>query len=170
MTETMKYLAIPLVLFQMCLSCSALANCVQTRLLASDANADDRLGVSVAVDGNTVVVGAYRNDSNGTDSGAAYVYELSGSDWIEKQKLTPSDGAADDNFGRFVAIEGNTIVVGSHLDDNPGQDSGSAYVFVCSGDFWSQQQKLVALDSAAATGLAFPYPLIITPLLWRLRR
>jgi hypothetical protein len=126
----------------------ALAHYESLKLLASDANADDRFGVSVAIDGNTVVVGAYQNDSNGPDSGAAYVYELSGPVWIERQKLTASDGSAGAQFGRSVAIQGDTIVVGAYLDDNNDSNTGSAYVFTRSGDLWSQQQKLIASDAA----------------------
>ncbi len=112
-------------LFQIVFSCSALAHFEKTKFFPSDANASDSFGVAVAIDGNTAVVGAYQNDSNGSDCGAAYVYELSGSQWIEKQKLVGSDGSAGDKFGRSVAVEGNTIVVGSYYDDN----KGSAYVF-----------------------------------------
>jgi hypothetical protein len=149
-----KNLAILLFLVQAIFSCSTSA-CEQFKLSASDANADDRFGVSVAIDGDIAVVGAYQNDSNGSDSGAAYVFELSGTDWIEQKKLIPSDGAAGDKFARSVAIEGSTIVVGSHLDDNSGLDSGSAYVFSCSGGVWSQQQKLTALDGAVGDRFGF---------------
>ena len=154
MTATTKYLTIPLVLFQMAFSCSAAA-CEQIKLSASDANADDRFGVSVAIDSDIAVIGAYGADSNGLDSGAAYVFELSDAGWIQKQKLTPSDGAAYDNFGRSVAVEGDTIVVGSHLHDDPCQDSGSAYIFTRSGDLWSQQQKLTVSDAVSGDRFGF---------------
>jgi hypothetical protein len=136
-------------LLQIVFSCSALAHLEKVKYFPSDANAGDSFGVSVAIDGNTAVVGAYQNDSKGTDCGAAYVYELSGAQWIEKQKLVPSDAAAGDKFGRSVAVEGNTIVVGSYYDDN----KGSAYVFSNSDGVWTQQQKIVAPD--AATGDKF---------------
>ncbi len=143
-TEKNRYLAVPVFLFQMVFSCTALAHLETAKLFPSDGNAEDRFGVSVAIDGNTAVVGAYQNDSNGSDCGAAYVYELSGSQWLQRQKLTPSDGSAGDQFGRSVAIEGNSIVVGSYYDNS----SGSAYVFTCLGGTWAQQQKLVAPDAA----------------------
>ena len=125
-------------------ACAIFAHDETAKLFPSDANAGDSFGLAVAVDGNIAVVGAYQNDSNGTDCGSAYVYELSGSQWFQKQKLVPSDVAAGDNFGRSVAIEGNTIVVGSYYDDK----KGSAYVFARSGAVWTQQQKLVAPDAA----------------------
>ncbi|MGB7582776.1 MAG: FG-GAP repeat protein [Sedimentisphaerales bacterium] len=143
-----RYLIVSAFLFQIVFSCSALAHLEKVKFFPSDANAGDGFGVSVAIDGNTAVVGAYQNDSNGGDCGAAYVYEFSGSQWVQKQKLIPSDGAAGDKFGKSVAIQDNTIVVGSY-DDN----EGSAYVFSNSGGVWTQQQKIVAPD--AATGDKF---------------
>jgi hypothetical protein len=143
-TPKTKYLIVSAFLLQMVISRITLAHLETAKLFPSDANTDDSFGVSVAIDSNTAVVGAYKNDSNGSDCGAAYVYELTGSQWIEKQKLVPSDGSAGDQFGRSVAIEGNTIVVGSYYDDS----NGSAYVFTCSGGVWTQQQKLVAPDAA----------------------
>ena len=64
-------------------------------------------------------------------------------------KLTASDGAALDRFGSSVSISGDYAVVGAHLDDDNGSTSGSAYVFVRSGDNWTQQSKLIASDGAA---------------------
>lgn len=144
-----------MVLIQVAFSCLASAACEQVKLYAPDANTDDRFGVSVAIEGNIAVIGAYRADSNDLDSGAAYVFELSDAGWIQKQKLIPSDGNDDDNFGRSVAVEANTIVVGSHLDDDAGPDSGSAYIFTRSGNLWSQQQKLTASDAALGDRFGF---------------
>ncbi|EJK64985.1 hypothetical protein THAOC_14222, partial [Thalassiosira oceanica] len=64
-------------------------------------------------------------------------------------KLLAPDGAADDYFGESVAIYGDTIVVGAHWDDDNGYDSGSAHVFVRSGEEWTHQAKLLAPDGAA---------------------
>jgi FG-GAP repeat len=140
-----RYLIVSAFLFQIVFSCSVLAHLEKAKFFPSDANASDSFGVSVAIDGNTAVVGAYQNDSNGSDCGAAYVYELSGSQWIEKQKLVGSDGSAGDKFGRSVAVEGDTIVVGSYYDDN----KGSAYVFSRVDANWVECQKLVAPDAAS---------------------
>ncbi|MBN2019710.1 MAG: FG-GAP repeat protein [Sedimentisphaerales bacterium] len=147
-TDKPNYLAIPVILLQLVFSCPVLAYLKQAKLVASDANASDRLGVSVAIDGQTAVVGAYQNDSNGPDAGAAYVYEFSGSAWQQHQKLVASDASAGDQFGRSVAIEANTIVVGAHYGDANDPNTGSAYVFTRSGTVWNQQQKLAALDAA----------------------
>ena len=105
-------------LLQIVFNHAALAHLETAKLFPSDANAGDNSGISVAIYGNTAVVGAYKNDSNCSDCGAVYVYEPGDSQWIEKQKLVPSDGSANDQFGRSVAIEDNTIVVGSYYGDS----------------------------------------------------
>ncbi len=102
---------------------------LETKLTASDGSSGDRFGRSVAVDGSRVVVGAPHDDANGDYSGAAYVFNLSEAGWIES-KLAPSDGNSDDIFGEPVAIEGSRIVVGAPSDDDRGDESGSAYVFL----------------------------------------
>ena len=118
-------------------------------LLASDGAADDAFGYSVAVDGDTAVIGAVQDDDNGSNSGSAYVYTRSGTTWSQQAKLTASDGAADDWFGTSVAVDGDTAVVGAYWDDDNGSKSGSAYVYTRSGTTWSQQNKLTASDGAA---------------------
>ena len=103
------------------------------KLLASDGALGDDFGVSVAVDGDTAVIGARLDDDNGFDSGSAYVFTRSAGVWAEQQKLTASDGAANDLFGMRVAVDGDTAVIGAEADDDDGFDSGSAYVFTRSG-------------------------------------
>jgi hypothetical protein len=112
-------------------------------LTASDGEAGDHFGRSVAVSGNVAVVGAAENGDN---SGSAYVFRYDGASWNQEQKLTASDGATDDLFGYSVAVSGNVAVVGAVLDDDNGTDSGSAYVFRYDGASWNQEQKLTALD------------------------
>ncbi|MGI8758559.1 MAG: Calx-beta domain-containing protein, partial [Acidimicrobiales bacterium] len=123
----------------------------QAKLTAIDAAAGDRFGRSVAVSGDTAVVGAPFDDPTDTDSGSAYVFTRTGATWAEQAKLTAADGAADDHFGRSVAVSGDTAVVGAHFDDDDdaGTDSGSAYVFTRTGTTWAQQAKLTAADAAA---------------------
>jgi uncharacterized repeat protein (TIGR01451 family) len=122
---------------------------LQQKLLASDGAASDRFGDSVAVSGDTVVVGANR-DSNpgGANAGSAYVFVRSGTTWTEQQKLLASDGAQGDQFGTSVSASGDTVVVGAPWDTAPlGVGTGSAYVFVRSGTIWTEQQKLAASDA-----------------------
>ncbi|MFN0136975.1 MAG: FG-GAP repeat protein [Phycisphaerae bacterium] len=119
----------------------------------SDGVPGDNFGVSVAMSPSqdTAVVGASAEDNaGGTDAGSAYVFVRSGNNWTEQAKLTASDGAALDEFGRQVAIVGDTIVVGARWDDHAGgANAGSAYVFTRSGTVWTQQAKLIASDAAA---------------------
>ncbi len=118
------------------------------RLLASDGTAGDVFGLSVAVSGNTAVVGAYREQiGSAQDQGAAYVFERSGSQWVQTAKLTAADGEANDRFGTSVAIEGDTVVVGAFDDDfGSSVNQGSAYVFTRTGTAWTQRAKLSAFD------------------------
>ncbi|MBK8430868.1 MAG: hypothetical protein IPL28_06050 [Chloroflexi bacterium] len=120
----------------------------QAKLTASDAAANDNFGVSVAVSGDTAVIGAYQDDDGGSNSGSAYVFTRSGEVWSEQAKLTASDAAANDFFGISVAVSGDTAVIGAYQDDNVGSNSGSAYVFTRSGEVWSEQAKLTASDPA----------------------
>ena len=125
------------------------------KLTAGDGAADDLFGRSVAISDDTIVVGAYHDDENGTDSGSAYVFVQPGGGWADMTqtaKLTAGDGAADDFFGRSVAISNDTIVVGAYGDDDNGLSSGSAYVFEKPGSGWAdmiQTDKLTADDGAA---------------------
>ena len=121
----------------------------QQKLVASDAAGGDLLGSSVAISGETVVVGAPDDDdAAGSRQGSAYVFVRSGGVWSQQQKLLASDGAEEDRFGTSVAISGETVVVGAPDDDDAmGSRQGSAYVFVRSSVSWSQQQKLLASDA-----------------------
>ena len=111
----------------------------QATLWASDGAANDNFGLSVAISGNTVVVGARHADINSNaDQGAAYVFVRSNGVWTEQQKITDSGGAAQDRFGNAVDISVDTIVVGVV----PFPRQGAAYVFVRNSGFWSAQQKL----------------------------
>jgi len=118
-------------------------------LTASDFATFDRFGIAVAIDGNTIVIGADRNDDAGSNSGSAYVFVRTGTTWTQQAKLTALDADIGDNFGGSVAIEGDTIVIGAPgaLSDPPSY-AGSAYVFTRSGTTWTQQAKLTASDAA----------------------
>jgi hypothetical protein len=119
------------------------------RLTPGDAAAGDLFGSSVAVSGDTMVVGAPTNDTNGVDAGSAYVFVREGSTWTEAATLTPDDAAAGDRFGCSVSVSGDTAIVGAYLDSDNGGSSGSAYVFARSGSTWSQAAKLTPHDGAA---------------------
>src|SRR5215208_580382 len=121
-------------------------------LLAGDGAANDRLGHSVAIDGDTAAVGAPGEDSG---RGAVYLFTRTGDSWTQTAKLTASDGAAGDQLGLSVAIEGDAIVAGAPDDDFGGTTSlGSAYTFARTGPAArTETAKLAASDGAAGDQL-----------------
>ncbi|KAL7447946.1 hypothetical protein ACHAXS_000113, partial [Conticribra weissflogii] len=86
---------------------------ISTKVLANDGAFYDHLGYSVAISGDTALLGAYRDDDNGSDSGSAYVFVRNGTGWVQMAKLVADDGAAGDRFGRSVAIMDDTALVGA---------------------------------------------------------
>ncbi|MEW6741214.1 MAG: FG-GAP repeat protein [Planctomycetota bacterium] len=125
-------------------------NWIQERkLLASDRAPDDRLGISVDVDGDWVIAGAYRADKTSSldcDSGAAYIFHYAGGSWSEDQKLTASDGQCGHCFGLSVGLSGSLAVVGSFLYEFWVEDRGAAYAFRYNGTDWLEELKLLASD------------------------
>jgi len=123
----------------------------KAELTATDGVAGDRLGWSVAVDGNTAVAGAYSTLVQGHSAqGAAYVFVESGGTWTQQAKLTSSDGIYTDEFGYSVALNGSTIVIGApDRTIGTNQAQGGAYVFAGSGGTWTQQAELTASDGEA---------------------
>jgi hypothetical protein len=120
-------------------------------LLASDGDAGDFFGSSVAITGNTIVVGA---SGKLVDSvayrGAAYVFVRDGKTWTEQAKLIAGDGAENDWFGTSVAVDGDVAIVGSHWKPVGARpEQGAAYVFVRVGTTWTEKARLVASDGAA---------------------
>ncbi|MBX9735302.1 MAG: FG-GAP repeat protein [Phycisphaerales bacterium] len=135
----------------------------QAYLKASNTGSGDAFGGSLAISGDTVVVGAFGEDSSATGvngnqagntadaSGAAYVFVRSGSTWTQQAYLKASNTGANDAFGFSVAISGDSVVVGAKQEDssatgvngannnNNALDSGAAYVFVRTGTAWTQQ-------------------------------
>ncbi|HTA26134.1 MAG TPA: hypothetical protein VK763_21560 [Terriglobales bacterium] len=120
-------------------------------LTASDSENDNNFGYSVAIDGNTVVVGTI--DSS---VGEAYVFVKPAGGWknmTQTAKLTASDGAEGNEFGDWVAIDGNTIAVGARTAAvNGNQAQGEAYVFVKPSKGWknmTETARLLASDGGA---------------------
>ncbi len=112
-------------------------------------------GISVAIDGDLAVVGAIQDDDDSStptvaQTGAAYVYERSGTTWNLQAKLLATFGASNDNFGSAVAVDeaSRTVVVGAKLDDLPSlSNAGSAFVFSDPsgvGTAWAQRATLDA--------------------------
>ena len=133
-------------------------------LSASDGVAGDRFGNRVAIDGDTIVIGAHKDHNPDSDSGSAYVFTRNDpgsltSAWTESSKLKPDDSAAGDIFGSGVLIEGDVVVIGAQGDDHSkGSNSGSGYVFWRNStdpSGWTQVAKLIANDGAQNTNLGY---------------
>ena len=123
------------------------------KLTASDAQADDTFGLSVALSGDSAIVGASGEDAGGTRAGAAYVFERNQGgpgNWGEVGKLTASDAQAGNVFGFSVAVSGDTAVVGASGEDAGGNNAGAGYVFERDEggtDNWGEVTKLTASDA-----------------------
>lgn len=124
----------------------------EAKLLPADAAALGELGKAIAIDGDTVVVGAegagHPRDV-GQFSGAAFVFGRQGGSWREKATLLAEDRKAADRFGNAVSIYGETIAVGSHFADPAGLNSGATYLFRRFGEQWRQESKLMPKEAAA---------------------
>jgi len=118
----------------------------EAKLLASDAADGDWLGISLAIDNNTIVAGATKRDNNGEDSGAAYVFTRTGTTWFTEATLLAFDGAPNDRFGVSVAVEADTVVVGAPRADETGVDSGAVYAYTRYDGIWAHQPKALADD------------------------
>lgn len=117
-------------------------------LTAQDAGSEDRFGFSVDLDGRYAVVGAYLDDVGGVvNQGSAYVFYRTGSVWAQQEKLTASDGDAEDRFGVSVAISDSSVVVGAdqyNILSQPDIEEGAAYVFTGNAGTWNEQTILRA--------------------------
>ena len=122
---------------------SPVAVAQEQKLTASDGQAEDEFGNSVATSGDFVIVGARQDDDNGENAGAAYIFERMDGVWIEQQKLLASDGEVHDEFGQSVGVWGDIAIVGASKDYDNGPAAGSAYIFERVGGTWIEQQKLL---------------------------
>lgn len=138
---------------------------------ASNPGTGDGLGYSVALSGNTLAVGAYfessaavgvdgdQDNDDASHAGAVYVFVRSGATWSQQAYLKASNTGSGDNFGRAIALSGDTLVVGAPQEasaatgvggnqaDNTAAGAGAVYVFVRSGTTWSQQAYLKASNT-----------------------
>jgi len=115
-------------------------------LTASDGDALDRFGISVDIDADASIVGAYLDEPAG--AGSAYVFERDGASWAETSKLQPP--GAGGWFGVSVGVSGDAAIVGAQLSDIAAQDAGAAHVFRRNaGGEWLLEQTLLPSDAAA---------------------
>ena len=120
----------------------------QAKLVAADGKNKDYFGQSVAIDGDTIVVGVPQADiGEDTDQGAIYVFTRKGDHWGEQVKLEASGGGRAAAFGQSVGISGDIIIAGAPgTDNNPNdkvpQANGAAYIFTRNNNVWTEKQKL----------------------------
>jgi len=132
------------------------------KLVASDAAEGDNFGFSVAIDGDTVIVGAMGEDGSGTDEGAAYVFyrNQGGADaWGQVAKLAGEDAENVDQFGYDVDVEGDLVIVAAPGVDGAGTDRGAAYIFMRDlggSDGWGLVKKLTASNASDSTWFGAP--------------
>jgi hypothetical protein len=128
----------------------------QAKLTPSDGLPGDRFGWAVGISGGTIVVSALWDDIGpNVDQGSAYVFTRADGRWTEQAKLTSADGAPSDEFGMSVAVSDTDVIVGATPFAEAAAESpfqGSAYVFTRTAAGWSQQEKLITSDHAAADG------------------
>jgi hypothetical protein len=122
----------------------------ETKLTLDDDATAFHFGETVALDGDTVLVGAPVSDDYGPDGavgGSVFVFTASGGQWAQQATLTADDSRQYDSFAWSMSISGDTVLVGAPGDEHPnGYDAGSAYVFTRTDGRWTRQAKLVPDD------------------------
>ena len=122
------------------------------KLSALDGFRDDSFGAAIDQWQERVIVGASQCDEHGEGSGAAYVFERFGPQWIQTARLTAPDGAEFDRFGVSVAIEADLAMVGAEGDDDQAPSSGSVYVYRRTPTGWVFSQKLLPSSASTLSG------------------
>jgi len=118
----------------------------QQKLVASDATAADNFGHSVAIDGDTIAIGALQKTIGGLpNAGAVYIFTRSGGTWSQQQRLTATTPVNGGNFGASVAIDGDTMMIGSQFGG--GSLYGAVYYLTRSGNTWTEQQELLSNET-----------------------
>ncbi|MFT6336355.1 MAG: hypothetical protein ACJATI_003114 [Halioglobus sp.] len=117
-------------------------------LKADDAESDDEFGYDVSISGTNAVIGARFEDSDGVNSGAAYIFEQGDifETWTQSRKLEPNNVGANFEFGTSVDISGNHVVVGSPHNNTEGVNAGAAFIFIKNGPDWLLDQFIQADD------------------------
>ncbi len=120
-------------------------------LTASDGTISDQFGLSVAIAGGYAICGAPGHDLGSSGEGATYIFEKPTTGWVdmtETQKITASDAAGGDGFGKSVSVDGEYAIVTAPYQDGSGTDRGAAYVYKRGSSTWTEDAKLLASDAA----------------------
>ncbi len=128
---------------------------VQTaKLVALDAKAGDRFGHSVAISGNTIVVGAFNASGNEPKSGAAYIFEYLNSGWQQTAKLFAEHGEAHDYFGHTIDVlttnDETIVAIGAYNATGANDRSGAVYTYSKLNGEWNQTEEIFELTGSSA--------------------
>lgn len=136
----------------------------EARLVPTDLKLDDTFGGDLALDGDTAVVAASGHDAMGTGSGAVYVFDRSGTKWLQSQKILPKDLKPKSFFGSSVDIDGKYMAVGALGDSNLGPYAGAVYIFEKQSTKWVQKYKIYAPGGKSKDSFGYSisidYPLV----------
>jgi hypothetical protein len=121
----------------------------QTILLPNDPDSLSQFGNALAINDNTLFVGAPMHDSFGVNAGAVYVFTFDGVSWVQRQKLIGADTASGDRFGSALALNDGWLAVSAPLHSSPGSPGGAVYLFEFDGVSWVQRYKVGAPDTIA---------------------
>ena len=121
----------------------------QTILLPNDPDSLSQFGNALAINDNTLFVGAPMHDSFGVNAGAVYVFTFDGVSWVQQQKLIGVDTAPGDRFGSALALNDGWLAVSAPLHSSPGSPGGAVYLFEFDGVSWVQRYKVGAPDTIA---------------------
>ena len=117
---------------------------MKAKLTADDVAAGDQFGVSVGIEGDTIIVGSKKHDPDGIkDAGAAYIFQRDGNTWKQQAKLTAPKKRNGDQFGTGVATSRNIAIVGAPLREEGGLSAGAAYSFVNVDGVWNNAATVV---------------------------
>lgn len=127
----------------------------EAKLVASDPQQKDLFGVSVAIEGDMIVIGSFYDDDMGSHSGSAYIFRKVAGSWVEEAKLIAPDGIEGDIFGFSVAVSGNVIVAGAPAIGEPTPRSGKAYLYRQSESGWRLEATLISNAPEAGDGFGY---------------
>ncbi|NOQ24877.1 MAG: hypothetical protein GQ564_05890 [Bacteroidales bacterium] len=98
-------------------------------LQADDMEPEDRFGISVVIENETIIVGSFTEDTGGSNTGSVYVFKLENNEWVQKQKIQPADLSTNKYFGYAIGLQNNQAIIGAYNDVINEVSSGSAYIF-----------------------------------------
>ena len=121
----------------------------ESKIVASDAEANDQFGSSVSISGDYAIVSSPRENEGGDYAGAAYIFHKTGTNtWDAGTKIVATDPEENDFFGRSVSISGDYAIVGADYESEVANRSGAAYIFYNDGNGWNTGTKIIAPDAA----------------------